>query len=383
MSKHREQIAEKLVKEMEQGKNPWESVYSTERPHNIKTGKPYRGMNSFWLSMSGHKDPRWLTYKQAKEIGGQVRKGEKGRTVEYWKWEETKKDKDTGEKKKVKLDKPQVFYARVFNAEQVDGIEPYKTTGDKSIKMGERVQSVISNSSTKLITDASKPPHYRPSQDVISLPPNDAFRSEQDYNATYLHELAHSTGHPERLNRDLSGRFGSKDYAKEELRAEMASVYLSHELGHKPNQEHFKNHASYLRSWASVIKQDKNEIFRASRDAEKIADYVLELEKKKEAKVSTDVDIYKVRKDELKQETQKVGLEDASKKHPELKEVSRFARTVEKEVKSKFDNKEAGNKAFHSVVNQAIDSVVEGKDLPKIKTKTTKPAQSKSAEIER
>lgn len=288
---YHERVAEEVIKSLEEGTapwvKPWQPGQQPDRPVNALTGKPYRGFNSVWLSMMQKgDDPRWCTYKQAQELGAQVRKGEKSTVVQYWQFREKKllKDEqgkpilnDKGEKqyKMVELERPKVFHAAVFHASQIDGLPPLPPK--KEIPEWERhtaAENMLEASGASINHDQNDRAFYRQSTDQIHLPPKGQFPTADNYYATALHEVGHWTGHPSRLDRDLSHPFGSEGYAKEELRAELASYMLGTELGigHDPGQ-----HTAYIGSWIKVLKEDPNEIFRATRDAEKIVDYMKDL----------------------------------------------------------------------------------------------------------
>ncbi len=245
------------------------------------------------------KDPRWITYKQASSIGAQVRRGEKGTVVEYWQFtEEVPKTDEKGqeiigqdgkpEKETVRLERPKVFHAVVFNGEQIDGLPPLKLR-PLSWNPDERAENILKNSGAVIDHRHGDRAFYSPSRDSITLPLREQFESPGAYYETALHELGHWTGHADRLNRDLSHPFGSEGYAREELRAEIASLMLSQELGvsFNPGQ-----HASYVASWIMVLQDDPMEIMRAASDAEKIQGYVMafdqvrEIEQQNEAAVS-------------------------------------------------------------------------------------------------
>jgi hypothetical protein len=169
----------------------------------------------------------------------------------------------------------------VFNAHQMDGIPPHnpkQTTAFEAVQAGEHI---LNNSGANITHDQADRAFYSRSEDSIHLPPKDAFRDAAGYYGTALHELAHWTGHPSRLDRSTlteSYRFGDANYAKEELRAELASVFLAAQRGipHDPEQ-----HAAYVNSWIGALKRDKNEIFRAAHDASKATDFILALERDK------------------------------------------------------------------------------------------------------
>lgn len=285
-----EAVAEKLIEQLQQGTAPWQRPWQAGDPngmlpYNPSTGKRYRGINSIVLMMSGHADQRWLTYRQASELDAQVRKGEKGTQIQYWKFTDERPVLDAsgrpvkdanGETKiqTVELERPRMFTATVFNAEQIDGlpaIERKAVTWNAS----ERAENILAASGATIKHNINSGAYYRPSTDAMHMPEKGAFATADAYYATALHELGHWTGHPARLDRDLSHPFGSEGYAKEELRAEIASMVLGDELGigHDPGQ-----HAAYVGSWIKVLRDDPMEIFRAAADAEKIQTYVLALE---------------------------------------------------------------------------------------------------------
>lgn len=288
-----EEIADRLIKQLEEGTAPWQKPWepgSSRMPHNPVSGTRYKGANALWLAMQQRTDPRWMTYKQAQSVNAQVQKGEKGTLVQYWKFTDTipkldDKGKpvldDNGKKKMitVKLDRPKVFSAVVFNAEQIQGLPPLEVKATKpDWERHERAENILQAMSVPIKHDQADGAFYRPSTDSIHLPERSQFPSADNYYATALHEAGHSTGHKSRLDRDLTGRFGSESYAKEELRAEIASLMIGDELqiGHDPGQ-----HAAYVKSWVKVLKDDPKEILRAAKDAESISSYLLSHEKEK------------------------------------------------------------------------------------------------------
>ena len=287
-----EEVAEKLIEQLKEGTAPWQKPWSpgepgSSLPMNPTTEKRYKGINAIRLMMEGRSDQRWMTYKQAQAEGAQVRKGEKGTSIQYWKFSEerTKKD-DNGKpvidtngepvKENVPLERPRVFFATVFNAEQIDGLPPMQRK-EQTWNPIERAEHILATSDARIIHSAGDRAFYRPSTDSITMPERGQFETADRYYATALHELGHWTGHPSRLDRDLSNPFGSEGYAKEELRAEIASMILGDELGigHDPKQ-----HTAYVGSWIKSLQDDPLEIFRAAADAEKIQNFVLAFEQK-------------------------------------------------------------------------------------------------------
>ncbi len=285
-----ETVAQKLIEQMKQGTAPWQRPWEPGNanamiPMNPTTGKRYKGINAIQLMAENHADQRWMTYKQATGVGGQVRKGEKGTTIQYWAFteEKTKKDADGkpvvdahGQSVKVayRLERPRVFHATVFNAGQIDDLPTFvqKTPDwDPSV----RAEQILLASNAVIGHNEWDRAFYRPSTDSIHLPAKHQFASVEKYYATALHELGHWTGHSSRLDRDLVHPFGSEGYAREELRAEIASMILGDELGigHDPGQ-----HTAYVASWIRVLENDPLELFRAAADAEKIQNFVLSFE---------------------------------------------------------------------------------------------------------
>ncbi|OEB90907.1 hypothetical protein BBN09_10740 [Vibrio parahaemolyticus] len=277
-------IADLLITQIEAGTAPWQKPWDPNksiRPHNALTQAPYKGGNALYLqalqSAHGFEDPRWMTYKQAQSIGAQVRKGEKAATIVHYKFEEEKKEKQPdGSVIKVteKLNPPKAFAAKVFNAEQIDGLEPFQAP-EINWNPNERAEALLTASNAVIKHDEIDEAYYSPSRDEIHLPSKAAFPDEAKYYGTALHELGHWTGHEDRLSRDLSGRFGSESYAKEELRAEISSMQIAQEIG-VPNQSH--NNSAYVKSWIQALKDDPFEITRAARDAELITKFVMDFE---------------------------------------------------------------------------------------------------------
>jgi antirestriction protein ArdC len=280
-AEYRKELTAKIISQLEAGTAPWvkpwvpgESLPGT--PHNAVSERPYHGGNQLWLSCQGYADPRWCTYKQAAEQGWQVHKGEKSTTVEYWQW--TKQERDAqGKIVEVKLENPRVFYASVFNALQMENVPEYHPQPLPWVPE-EAAEEILKNSGAVIRHDQTDRAFYSPSFDQIHLPPKTLFPEAGGYYGTALHELGHWTGHPDRLNRDLANQFGTPEYAKEELRAELASYFLAARLGIPHDTDHV---AAYVGNWIEALQKDHNEIFRAAKDAEKITEYVLDFQQEK------------------------------------------------------------------------------------------------------
>ena len=287
-----ELVADQLIEQLKQGTAPWQKPWAPGEPSavfpmNPTTGNRYKGINAIYLMAQGHDDQRWLTYKQAAAAGAQVRKGEHGTPIQYWKFhDETPKTDGQGKPvldargepvmQRVKLERPKVFHATVFNAEQIDGLPLVERhEKERSWSAVERAEAILAASGATIKHEAQNRAFYRPATNSIHLPEQAQFPTADGYYATALHELGHWTGHESRLARDLSHPFGSEGYAKEELRAEIASMIVGDELGigHDPSQ-----HAAYVSIWIKVLENDPLEIFRAAADAEKIHAHLLGLE---------------------------------------------------------------------------------------------------------
>lgn len=289
----RREITDRIIEALERGTAPWQRPWSTAamRPMNPTTGAGYRGVNFLLLSLDGKGDNRWMTYAQAAKHGWQVRKGEKGRTIiKVIELEQGKpgasepQQPDTDAADKTSERRFALRRYTVFNAEQIDGIPPLPENREKDFEPCERADRVLEALKVKTgltIMHGGTEAFYQPKLDLIRLPPKKAFRTAEGYFSVALHEAGHSTGNEKRIGRDLSSRFGTEGYAAEELRAEITSAVLAAELGIPlaQSQEHIDQHSSYIASWIKVLRDDKMEIFRATKDAEKICDYLLALER--------------------------------------------------------------------------------------------------------
>lgn len=293
-----EEFAEKIIEQLKAGTAPWQKPWHpgphNPAPHNPTSGTVYKGINRLSLAISGiikdYSDSRWMTLKQANDQGLRILPGSKSTPVVYYQFtkEQDRVDEDGkpvfGEdgkplKTTVELDKPIVRVAHVFNAAQIDGMPPPQLTGEAyEWNPVEKAETILANSGVTIKHDQSDRAFYRIKMDEIHLPPKENFDEPGKYYSTALHELSHATRHPERMDRE-SGPFGSELYAREELRAEIASWMLCQDLGisYDPGQ-----HEAYAASWIKALEDDPHEISRACRDAENIKEYVLGMERQKE-----------------------------------------------------------------------------------------------------
>ena len=289
-------IANELIEMIKAGtapfQQPWEPAFGTDVPYNYVTGKPYSGSNEIYLMMQNRSDPRWLTYRQAQSINAQVRKGERGigliRLITHS--EKIERDEngkpvlnDHGEPVIIRglLEKPYIKNFTVFNAEQIDGLPPLikKPLPELTWSRDNAAERILIASKAEIEHQYGNNAYYSPIKDKIVLPEKTQFADAGSYYAVALHELGHWTGHESRLNRQLMNQFGSDDYAREELRAEIASMMINRELGmpHDPER-----HATYVNNWVSVLEKDPTEILHACRDAQKIQKYVLSFQQQQQ-----------------------------------------------------------------------------------------------------
>lgn len=292
---HRQVLTDEIISSIQKGTAPWQKPWpkglKKERPVSCVTGKEYRGGNFLCLSTAPFADPRWMTFKQAAKKKWNVKKGEKGHYIEYISWFETKKEKDpdTGEIviKESKRDNPIIRRTVVFNGEQIEGIPDYFQDAARLLpekEVVEAAQRAIEKSGAKIVFDSPGEAYYNRNTDVIHMTPKETFKSTYDMYSSILHQLAHWTAHPSRLNRkECSVSDKPVDYAREELRAELASYFMAFELGVGLTQEHIDNHASFSKQWLELLGGNRNEIYRIAKDAESITSYIYEFSKEAEA----------------------------------------------------------------------------------------------------
>jgi antirestriction protein ArdC len=285
-----ERITNQIVAELEKGARPWLKPWNAEHAAGRITrplranGVPYRGINVVMLwSAAMEKDyaaPIWVTFRQAKELGAHVRKGEQGSLVVYAdKITRTETDAESGEATERAI--PFMKGYTVFNVEQVEGL-PEHYYG-KPAPRTETVQRIELAESFFAATGAAvrhggTRAYYSVSTDRVQMPPFETFRDAESYYATLAHEATHWTRHPSRLDRDFGRkRWGDEGYALEELVAELGSAFLAADLELTPEVR--DDHASYIASWIKVLKNDKRAIFSAASHAQRAADFLHGLQK--------------------------------------------------------------------------------------------------------
>lgn len=273
-----DRITTRICDLLEAGTVPWHKAWFCESsmPRNLISGKKYRGINSFLLGCSDYASPHWLTFKQAKALGGNVRKGEKSTPIIFWQFLE-KPDKDTGEPVKI----PMLKHYNVFNVDQcelpegkVPAIPEAPSNEFTPIQLCE--QLIDNMPSPPRIVHPGMQPCYQPRVDVVKMPKPELFDGAAEYYSTMFHELTHSTGHESRLKREgitNPARFGSHRYSKEELVAEMGAAFLCGHCGIE--NATIDNSAAYLRHWLEVLKSDSKMVIQAAGAAQKAADYIL------------------------------------------------------------------------------------------------------------
>lgn len=295
----RKELVESMVEMMKKGEMPWRRDWQKLTPVNGKTNKYYHGINMLKLYMdsieNNYEDPRFMTFKQAEELGFSIKKGAKSVLLEKWIFEkEVTVLDDNGKqvfdsngkevKETVELSRPIVNYFRVFNARDIEGIEPYRQNEyQKEANTEKLINDMIKSSRCEVEEKKQDKAYYSIKYDKIVLPIRESFVSSEAFLATLLHEQSHSTGHESCLNRSMANVFGSEEYAKEELRAELGSLFTQIELGIDLTNIDIDNHSAYLQSWIHVLENDYNELFKAVSDAEKISNVLVRnYEKSKE-----------------------------------------------------------------------------------------------------
>lgn len=264
-------VTDRIIAALEGGTAPWLKPWADGKcggvgPHNAATGRPYNGINWLVLSCAAYASDGWLTYKQAQELGGQVRKGERGTHIVFWSFPKIQKEDGTVEV---------VPFAKgftVFNVQQCDGLDESKLKGLEPVVAGQTSINAIAKSVGADVHHGGARAYYAPDGDFIAMPTAESFESENAYAATLAHELVHWTGHKSRCDRQFGKRFGDDAYAFEELVAEIGSAFVCAQVG-IPLEG--LQHSSYIASWLKVLKEDKRAIFTASSQAKRSSEFLL------------------------------------------------------------------------------------------------------------
>lgn len=278
-------ITDKIITELEAGTVPWLRPWNggdDPFPRNALTQRPYRGINTILLGLEaelqGYGTNQWLTLRQANKLGGKVRKGETSSTVIWYELKLVDKEPDEsletdGDTQRKYVPLLKAFH--VFNLDQIDGLPEEYTQiipDAPDWEPSHRAEQIMARSEA-VIRHSGFKAFYSPPNDMIYLPAQPAFADASSYYGTALHELSHWTGHSKRLGRKLGRRFGEAAYAMEELIAEMSAAFLCAHC----RLEGRLQHSSYIASWLEVLHRDKRALFVAAAQAQKSADYLLEL----------------------------------------------------------------------------------------------------------
>lgn len=279
-------VTDRIISSLKAGVIPWEKPWKSPRfaggpfPRNFSTGRPYRGINVLLLWSSDYSSPFWLTFKQAQELKGTVRKGEHGTPIVFYKQlpEHAKKDEGTGENERVPF---VLCHYTVFNVEQCDGLtipEISQPMPAPEVDEDELCESIVNGWENRPALHLTSPTeyraYYRPSTDSVHMPARSRFVDTAHYYSTLFHELIHSTGHESRLNRTFGDRFGDELYSKEELVAEMGAAFLSAIAG-IANEHTDRNTTAYIQNWISKLQEDNRLIVHAAANAQKAVDSIL------------------------------------------------------------------------------------------------------------
>lgn len=272
-------VSDRITALLEKGVVPWQQNWNSNQqpPQNLVSRKPYRGINILLLNSMGYASLYWVTFKQAQELGGYVKQGQKGCPVIFWRSIEVQ-NRETGETEHV----PLLRYYTVFNLTQCEGIAA--PAAENQIADHTPVQAA-----EKIVAGMPKCPEiqhglnrafYSPVKDTVGMPQREQFKSAEDYYSVLFHELTHSTGHQSRLNRKGVSRsegklaaFGTDPYAKEELVAEMGAAFLCGQAGIV--ERTMDNSAAYIASWLERLKNDSKLVVQAAAQAQKAADFIL------------------------------------------------------------------------------------------------------------
>lgn len=315
LTKSRQTLVDTLFNNLDKG-HLWSSGWKMpESPVSGITGKRYKGSNRLLLFLVGmqekYEDNRWVTYKQMEERGWTFKKDEEGKSLGKGKGVPVEfydlRDKKTGKSfdrsvldgmtvvEKEEYMDDNVYPLRksyvVFNGDIIDGIP--KKEEKEQCDVNERIDKAESildywNTNESRIIHGGHDAFYKIADDTIHLPERKDFHSTQAYYSTAFHEIGHSTGHEKRLNRDIENKFGTPEYAMEELRAEIASLFMEQDIGIEQSETHIQNNAAYIDSWKKEIKEDPNALFTAIADADKISRYVISKENEAEKKKNTE-----------------------------------------------------------------------------------------------
>ena len=276
-----EVINQRIMELLESNVIPWRKTWNaaTNQPKNLISKKEYRGINVFMLACMPFASPYWLTFKQCQDKGGQVKKGSKSTPVVFWKWLDRKEEGFDSIEPLSTGKIPMLRYYNVFNLDQVKGIEAPTSTEvvTNTFTPIERAEQIVTGMTLcPEIKYGSNGASYSPKLDYVRMPKPEAFESAEEYYNTLFHELSHSTGHEKRVGRkgiQETSYFGSHEYSKEELCAEMSACFLSGHAGIENTT--IVNSAAYIAGWLKALRNDKTLLVHAAAQAQKASDYIL------------------------------------------------------------------------------------------------------------
>jgi antirestriction protein ArdC len=268
-------ITDRILALLDAGVNPWRKPWHAaawKPPQNLLSRRPYRGVNVLLLGLSPYSSPYWVSFKQALQAGGSVKKGEKASLAVFWKLYDKTDKENPSQRERI----PVLRYYHVFNVEQCEGVaypqpEDVPSFPHDPIAEAERIAAGMPQPPTITHTEERRA-FYRQETDTVNIPPLARFDKAAEYYSTLFHELTHATGAKDRLARKLGSPFGSIDYGREELIAEMGSAYLCGLAGILDQTE--DNSAAYLDGWRAIIKQDRRAVVLAAGAAQKAVDYI-------------------------------------------------------------------------------------------------------------
>ncbi len=287
IAEYRKQLSERFFTVLEEKPLTWKKDWkATEVPKNGVSGHIYKGINRLNLTLiameRGYEDPRWATYYQIQKKGWKLNNAKgQGVNVEYWfpydrenkkylTWEEFRATGEDFGKQYLLL----ATYKTVFNGDLIEGISERKKEEREPVEVSDLVNKLQINMGVEILNDGGDQAYYDGLTDKIHLPRPEAFQTSYGYNSTAFHELTHATGAAHRLNRDLSHRYGTPEYAFEELVAEISSCFFSANLDLEPDEFHIQNHRAYVQGWAKSIKDRPETLVEAVQQAEKAAGYL-------------------------------------------------------------------------------------------------------------
>lgn len=288
LNKTREELIKMYIDSLKENVIPWRQRWTNNTNRNGLTNIEYRGVNQLLLQLIAAKehyeDTRWLTYVQVKEKGYKLKDSKgKGVPIEFWSVYDIKNKKrlDIAQYEKIIALNPEdkdnykLFCntSYVFNGSLIEGLPPVEVNKNmKNVEIPKFIKNTINNLGVKY-SEHGNQAYYNPVTDEVVLPPREIFVDKYSYYATQLHELCHSTGNIKRLNRNMIND-NKKDYAREELIAEISSSFLMQKLNVDSKAEHFDNHKTYIKSWIEILEDKPNELFKAINESNKVVDYI-------------------------------------------------------------------------------------------------------------